>query len=48
MFLTEPAPGAAKAANHFVGDDKHAVFAANALHLGPIGVGRDDDAAGTL
>ena len=48
MFLPEPAPGATKAADDFVGDDEHAVFTANALHLRPIGVGRDDDATSAL
>ena len=44
----EPVPCPAKATDHLVGDQQNVVFVANALNLGPVGAGRNDNPAGTL
>ena len=43
-----PIAGPAEAANHFVGHQQDIVFLEDRGDLGPIGLGRNDDAAGTL
>ena len=47
-LVAPPVAGPTEAGNDFVAHQEDAVFAADALDLGPIALRRDDDAAGTL
>ncbi len=46
VLAGEHVTGAAEAADDLVDDEQHVVLAADPLHLGPVGLGRDDDRAG--
>ena len=47
-LAAEPVAGAAEAADDLVADQQDAVLVADALDLGPVGLGRHDHAAGAL
>ena len=48
VVRTEPLAETTEAGDDFIGDQQNAVLVANALHFGPVGIGRNDDAAGAL
>lgn len=48
ILAAKPAPGAAKATNHFVADQQNIVLAADALDFWPIGGRRDNHPTGAL
>ena len=48
MLAAEPLAGAAEAADHLVGGEQDAVLVDDPLDFRPIGLGRDDQAAGAL
>ena len=48
LFIGEPVPQAAEGADDFVRNEQDAVLVDDALDLWPVGLGRNDHAAGTL
>ena len=48
ILRCEPRAEAPEAGDHLVGEEKDAVFVDDALHLRPVGLGRDLDAARAL